>query len=342
MKKIYTYLFFSASVICIGLFLLVHMPPGFINRFLTEPEKAGYDDFRSKGDLYYMCQVDHFNDHLPPATYKFRESIKQSPVDSADVIIFGDSFFDHSRFPSIADRLHDSLGLKVCLIRRYDIEDSILSKARPNTIIITGIVERNIYETYNGSDAHESAGERFHKTKLMTRLFPFDLEKRYQLLSRRSVLTEGIERKLNTTEFDLFDLYNPGVKFDPLSGKLFLNSVLKEETKDPFVPVPAGRIDSIAYAINKTAERVKQKGCRFIFFPVPNKETIYFSSSTPYNRFLPLLAKQLKEKKIETVRLYDLFRENAGRQLYFRTDTHWNNEGISLAFNELRKILIHP
>lgn len=337
MKKIGTYLFFFTSFLCIALFVLVHMQPEFINKCLRAPEKAGYDDFRPKGDLYYMCQVDNFNDYVPPAKYKFRESFKQSPPDSADVIIFGDSFFDHSRFPSIADRLHDSLGLKVCMIRNYYLPDSILAKAKKGALIIAGIVERNIIETYR--EDGNNAPSNSYKTKLLNYIFPWDLERRYLLLSRRSCLTEGACDGIATFSFNFFHLYNRGIQLDSASDKIFLGDVFRQPSKNPFKKITDLQIDSVVTQIQLTANKITRSGHAFIFFPLPNKETIYYHSNTPYNNFLPALYAKLKQRNIQVVDVYSLFKENAAGELYFRTDTHWNGNGISLGFNELRKIL---
>jgi hypothetical protein len=314
------------------------MRPDFINKFLRQPEVAGYDDFRTKGDLYYMCQIKNFADHIPPATYKFRETAKQSSIDSADIIIFGDSFFDHSRYPSIADRLHDSLGMKVHLIRGYNYDPALIAKAKPNAVVILGIVERNIVELF---DPHQSTDNKdVAGPKLIKYLFPGDLEKRYLLLARRSYLTEYACEAMSTFSYNNFHLYNKGVRYDKISDKLFLGEVFQDSQKDPFKLVSESSINTVATNVQNLASTTF-KGRRFIFFPAPNKESLYYRPEQ-YNHFLPKLCAILRNRQVSVVDVYDLLKNKNTDELYFRTDTHWNGNGISLAFSELRKILALP
>ncbi|CAK8719260.1 MAG: SGNH hydrolase-like domain-containing protein, acetyltransferase AlgX [Candidatus Electronema aureum] len=85
-------------------------------------------------------------------------------------------------------------------------------------------------------------------------------------------------------------------------------------------------------------------GVRYLFIPVPNKITVYdaylpnrIQRSRGLSFYEEFIAAANKEVTFhDTVNLYALFkRHKEERQLYFKTDTHWTNEGAMLAFNQM-------
>jgi alginate O-acetyltransferase complex protein AlgJ len=83
---------------------------------------------------------------------------------------------------------------------------------------------------------------------------------------------------------------------------------------------------------------LKEKGIRFIFLPIPNKENIYHDFLPDPRRpiFLEQLIQELKKRKIETVdtqkAFEDEYRKNSAL-LFFLDDSHWNPSGVRLAAN---------
>ena len=89
-------------------------------------------------------------------------------------------------------------------------------------------------------------------------------------------------------------------------------------------------------------------GTRYLFLPIPNKESIY-------NEHLPLRVQRLKgadkyaqiisylRSSGQTHCLIDvqdlMLRNKQYRQLYHRTDSHWNSFGIHLVYSEIAKKL---
>lgn len=85
----------------------------------------------------------------------------------------------------------------------------------------------------------------------------------------------------------------------------------------------------------------QSQGARFIFTVPPNKNTLY-PDNMPYyygvkagdvhNR--DLLNSALENSSITYVNLFKLF-ESQDETLYFERDSHWNNKGALLAYNEI-------
>jgi hypothetical protein len=89
---------------------------------------------------------------------------------------------------------------------------------------------------------------------------------------------------------------------------------------------------------------LKNKGIRFIFLPIPNKENIYHEYLPNPRRpiFLEQLIQELKSRNIETVdtqRAFEDEYQNHSTLLYFLDDSHWNPKGVQLAADFTIKLI---
>lgn len=97
---------------------------------------------------------------------------------------------------------------------------------------------------------------------------------------------------------------------------------------------------NIAHNLALLRDYVEQNGSRFLLVIAPNKNTLYDDSMPYYYKRadvsnLENLQPLLEEKDIACIDLVGAFREEE-KVLYFRRDTHWNNEGAVLAYNAVR------
>ncbi|MCX5704263.1 MAG: hypothetical protein NT066_07230 [Candidatus Omnitrophica bacterium] len=96
------------------------------------------------------------------------------------------------------------------------------------------------------------------------------------------------------------------------------------------------RIDSIVQKIKSYKKALNNRGIRFIFFPLPDKETIYWEELQVETRpvFLKQLINKLKNEGIEVIDTEEAFENMAMKDkilLYQTDDTHWNCNGVKLA-----------
>jgi alginate O-acetyltransferase complex protein AlgJ len=108
-------------------------------------------------------------------------------------------------------------------------------------------------------------------------------------------------------------------------------------------PVPRDQLEGAVRTIKAYRDLLASKGIRFIFLPVPNKETIYYEAlGTGRPVFLSQLVAALETQGIETVDIQKAF-EGAFRNdsvlLYRAGDTHWNEKGVRLAADFIRKLI---
>lgn len=96
------------------------------------------------------------------------------------------------------------------------------------------------------------------------------------------------------------------------------------------------RLEKSVQTIEAYNQVLRRRGIRFIFLPIPNKETIYYEylpqSKKPI--FLEQLIRNLRKRDIEVVDTQKAFEDayqNNGTLLYFLDDSHWNERAVQLA-----------
>jgi len=99
--------------------------------------------------------------------------------------------------------------------------------------------------------------------------------------------------------------------------------------------------------IEEEAKWLKDKGIFFLLVICPDKQTIYseylpssikkFGSKTRFDQIIDLFK---DNSDIKILDLREVLRKNKTKYtLYYKTDTHWNNYGVALAYEEISRIL---
>jgi alginate O-acetyltransferase complex protein AlgJ len=108
-------------------------------------------------------------------------------------------------------------------------------------------------------------------------------------------------------------------------------------------PVPEEKMANALAVISRYHEILKAQGIRFIFLPIPNKETIYYDYlGTERPHFLLDLQKRLRERGVEVIDTQTAFDDalrNRQVLLYHPDDTHWNPNGSRLTARLLSRHL---
>ncbi len=88
----------------------------------------------------------------------------------------------------------------------------------------------------------------------------------------------------------------------------------------------------------------RSRGVHFIFAPIPNKSTVYFSlvpwPSQPkeFSQFIAL-AKSAGIDTVNILPLYDSLARNRMNVLYQSDDSHWSSQGIGVMSELLAKMM---
>lgn len=94
--------------------------------------------------------------------------------------------------------------------------------------------------------------------------------------------------------------------------------------------------EQIAQRIKSYRDVIEARGFRFVFFPAPDKNTVYWRLSSKKEKpvFLKRLLARLKELRVEVIDVTGVF-EKASEEgkpfIYSTDDTHWNARGVAVA-----------
>lgn len=350
-EKVLKWIVNLAGAVCIFAFLAVRYEP-FFNLVLLEKVLPEYWENTKYGELYYFNFIRHFREKgMPKHIQKYRHTSKHPKIQDADMLTFGDSFFDFSRMVTFPERLGDTLHKKVYYERffndhrpLYYLHQYNYSNHAPKTLIYES-TERYIplrfsqpHETTFATDAR--SGIRKKIAGVRDWLFSRNAEVKYNTLLTRSIFSTHLYSAIATLKFNVFGYISsqtPVYSLDYKEPWLFYY----EET-DPGTPLSYYYLHSEeeinAYCDNIADLREKLKkmyNLDMVFMPIPSKYTIYHKllNNDPYNNFLPRLYEGLARRGVPTINLYDDYVNSTG-VLYYGTDTHWNKKGIDIALGK--------
>lgn len=346
-EKILKWLIYLSGILCLYAFVSVRSLPLF-NAILKEKMIPGYWDKTKYGELYYFSMINKFKEKgLPPAQKKYQYKSKNASLNDADIFVFGDSFFDFSRHTQFAERLSDTLNAKV----HYYYGDYPLmvlaenhyQSTRPKVLLYER-VERYIpmvFENKNTADYEVDDRSAFRKRigNVKDKIFYKRSEELFDALLKRSYLTTGIYSCIATVKFDVFRYISPLTPVysaDKEKPWLFYSDQTNGEKTSFYYHHSEADMNNYCDHMADLAAQLKEEyNIRLIYLPLPAKYTLYhnFVNHDKYNDFLPELYKGLRKRGVEFIDVFDDFK-NSDDILYYRTDSHWNEKGIEMAFNK--------
>jgi hypothetical protein len=368
MEKNLRRLIYIVGGICLFAFFAIRSFP-LINFALSDKMDEETHDFNTYGDLFYTNCINHFKQDFPVQVRKYRLSEKNPDVNEADILTFGDSFFDFSFQTTFPERLSDTLNQKVFSFVTQDA-----SQSNPFCVLNQGSYEKNsspkyaIFESiernipYKFSQPYDIGCVKNTPRKILYNeihdfIFEKNSEKLYALLLKRGYFVNHIYSFFVTLRFDLFGYISPTTNKYKM-GKdpwLFYSLEYSKDQGGFYYQYTDQEIKTYAENILLLSQGFKTKyNIDLIFMPVPNKYTIYHTmiNNDRYNEFLPRLYSELDLRGIHYINLYEEYK-NSPDTLYYGTDTHWNKKGVDKALNLIMEkmnnslslasdLIIHP
>jgi len=334
------------GLVCLFAFLAIRIFP-LMNAVLVEKMDPELKEFNKYGDLYYNNYISHFKEDFPTPLRKYRLSDKNPAVTDADILTFGDSFFDFSFIKTLPERLSDTLGQKVFSFVTQDPTQSnpfcILNhgaypkKSNPKYVIFETI-ERNIPVKFSQSYDLRCTQKVSRKNPYFAFkdfLFNHNSEQLYALFLKRGYVINHIYSYFVTRRFDLFGYISP------MTDKYKLQEVpwlfyAKEYNSEPggfYYLYTDEELNTYADNISLLSRNFKsQYDLDLIFMTVPNKYSIYHTmvNNDCYNDFLPRLYTELEKRGVIYIDLYHEYKSSTDT-FYYGTDTHWNKKGVDKA-----------
>jgi hypothetical protein len=356
MNTIMKWIVAITGIICFYLFLSVRFEPLF-NIILKEKVIPEYFENTKYGELYYFNYIKHFREkNLPHYITKYRHTSKHPKIEDADILTFGDSFFDFSRMITFPERLSDTLHEKVFYERFFDDHRPLYYLKQYNYVntkprlMIYESTER--YVPFRFMQRHE---ENFPETpkrsafrKLISTakklLFVKDSELKYSVLLNRSIFTSDIYSMVSTLKFDAFGYITdatPKYSLKQETPWLFHEQEVNHQNTSFYYKFSDEEINTICDNIADLSQKLKDKyNLYMVFMPIPSKYTIYHRliNNDQYNNFLPRLYEGLDKRGVPVVKLYDVYNRSA-EPVFYGTDTHWNKTGLNIALDETLKVI---
>jgi hypothetical protein len=249
------------------------------------------------------------------------------------VVVIGDSNILGSRLTQeemLSEVLEEKLKVPVYPYAPVGSINAFLKDLRfeeaPPKIVVLSVVERSIPELPAAKRAKQRPGSRvFFKWR--------DDFREMRLIQVAGVFLDRLW-KMNMLQYVRARIgKEPGEVSRPILSKFGPMYFLQGEEANR--KVPEDRFERVIKNLETCKSVLKERGIRFIFAPIPNKESVYYEYLPNGRRpvFLEQLVRELKKRGIETVDSQKAFEEEYRRNgtlLYFLDDTHWNATGVRL------------
>lgn len=153
-------------------------------------------------------------------------------------------------------------------------------------------------------------------------------------------LTKPFYSAISTYKFDNFGYISSKTPKYKLESKpwLFYYETVNNDPTGFYYQHSKEEVETYCDNIASMSHNLKAKyNFDFIFCAVPNKYSIYYTKADPaavYNNLLPQIYKGLEKRGIKYVDLYNDFSQETD-DLYFGTDSHWNEKGANIAFEKI-------
>jgi len=338
---------YAAGLVCLLAFFAIRSFP-LMNALLSEQMDKETRSFNKYGELYYYSCIKDFRVEFGNKYGVYRHSERNPKITEADILTYGDSFFDLSFQKNIPELLSDTLDKKVfsyvstdpfrsdpfCILNEAGI------KINPDPkLFIYETVERNIAQKFlypfNSNCSNNSPYKGTAKEKIKEFVFKKNSEKLYSVLLQQSKLTSKVYSAISSVKFRLFGYISSLTSIYTTRPEpwLFYEKEYTHELGGYYYQYTDEEIQNYADNILKMKNNLKTLyNYDLLFLPVPTKYTIYHKlvNNHPYNNFLPRLYNELDKRGINYINLYTEY-SKSDDILYHGTDTHWNPKGVNMA-----------
>ena len=265
------------------------------------------------------------------------------------MIVFGDSFMNFRWLPSFPALLAERLDTPVHFAMDHyprSLLREVGYEGQPGRVALFAVGERGIRDGFFVRGP--GWGERMRKRRrtqapFFQMLMEGRAEPRYRALLQLSRLTHRAYKWIATRKFDWFGYISPLTPVYALDPPvLFHQESVDGGPKSFQYAHPEEEIRTICDRIATLRDDLREThGLEMIFMAIPNKISIHHDLVWPeaeYNAFIPRVQDGLAARGVPYVDLYGAF-SASDAQLYFLSDTHWNENGIALALEATLPVL---
>lgn len=315
------------------------------HRLLIRSDKWRY------GDLYGLCYLPEYKFKLEP--FKKYPRVSGKPATNRVLYIIGDSFLADKTLSGAFDGFDDVKFLD----RRFPFGPIMLDSTKQNYMVMEfsewGLVGYNIDKTlqtmwskedlkakanFNIAGAPKPTDFNLPKTfwdRLNNTLFNKSLSRNLETLLFDDKLFTPVKELKASINFKLFDRVDKGVAVSTDKKRLLVNSTVDTaSTLSDFRNISDKEIGALINNLDAANHYYRSIGFKKVILTVvPNAASVYDQNRMPYNR---LLERVEQNNRFTVVDVYKQFKDTAVN-LYYKSDTHWNPQGLDLWVKAMNK-----
>lgn len=253
-------------------------------------------------------------------------------IKNPDIIIIGDSYtmgatLNQSQL--LANQMMKNSNMQYSVYGMAPVDFSILDK-----MLKLGVINKPKYIIYERVERGEIPKIEHFKNSFTDRL-DYNYKNLWNL-GNMNVFLDKIFRAYvnNYAKAKITGSKGTGTQ-SKVDEKLFFYNTREINPSDEWMNINIRSLESY----KKYCDSI---GSKFIYLPMPNKETVYFDKIPVEKQpdYLLKTCKILKQKQIDyypTVEFYNKFRAEDNRMLYQMDDSHWNALACELISKEIIK-----
>ena len=305
-----------------------------------------------KGDLGYRTKFAVKREvEWQTDCYGYRKSNTDNP--HHPIIIVGDSSIVGTGLTQqqiLSEVLERNLRMSVYPLAPADINTFLNSdrfKKNLPKILILGITERNILTLPEVHIDTESRNNSLIRRKLKAYLEKHLVLTTYLDRFSKSVMANYLMARLvEIQRAIIMNFISPiFIKSHRKSLEDHLPKMLFLEGEEANKDIPQKEVQRVVQLIKTYDNILKERRIRFIFLPIPNKESIYYKylPNRKKQMFLGQLIPQLRMENIETINTQVVFEQTYLAKktlLYYPDDSHWNKNGVRITAELVKKIIL--
>lgn len=305
------------------------------------------------GDLYGMSFLPGYKFKLEP--YRAYTRDRGRHPTGKILYIIGDSFLADKTL----EGAFDNFDAVVFSDRRFPFGPVTIDSTKQNYLIME-FAERNLvdYDIKKSLERRWSTGQIRSKSFFNTgtpkepgesgmpsgviarvnkAMFNKDLSRNIELLLFDDKLFTPVKELKAGINYDLFGRTVRETAVSTDKKRLLLNITVDTLFRESaFRNMTDSEINRISGNLKYAEHYYLSIGFKTVFLSVvPNAVSVYDSKRMPYNH---LLERVEKNNSFPVISIFDLFRAST-RNLFYRSDAHWNPEGLDVWVDQTRKVI---
>jgi hypothetical protein len=301
------------------------------------------------GDLYGLCYLPQYKFELEPfKRYNFK---KKQPPTNRVLYIIGDSFLADKMLYGAFEDFDDVIFLD----SRFPFGPVMPDPTKQNYLVLE-FAERNLvgYDLKKTREAKRQPTDKPYSSitavgslnkapdisvaeRLGNVIFNKALSRNLELILFDNKIATIFKETKASLNYSLFKRVTNEVTVSTDKKRLFLNTTVDTDSvQSAFRHRPDSEVNRIRQNLSIAKSYYSSTGFNKVFLSViPNPVSVYDNKRMTYDHLLERIE---QGTDLQVISIYNIFRTDK-RNLFYRSDAHWNPDGFEIWVNETNKVL---